>query len=151
MKKVLVLACFAAVLLAVPNQATAANDNVPIINQGDFAVLYVFHARLDPQAAWTPESAIDSLVDLGIEPLNGWEPTMDMTEATMVQLLRFLDIPVYTSMPDRLVTVNEARAMFERFGRIMVQKLPALVEVHQIPATSIDRHAYGHPYLESSP
>ena len=88
MKKVLVLACFAAVLLAVPNQATAANDNVPIINQGDFAVLYVFHARLDPQAAWTPESAIDSLVDLGIEPLNGWEPTMDMTEATMVQLLR---------------------------------------------------------------
>jgi len=148
MKKVLGLAAVAAVVLLIPNAGVALNDNVPIISQGDFATLYVFHARLDPEAAWTPESAIDALVDLGIEPLNGWEPEMDLTEGTMVQLLRFLDIPVFTAQSDRLVTVNEARAMFERFERLMIGKIPALLTLTGTTATTHAIHAVGHPIPE---
>lgn len=146
MKKALGIGALAMVAALLPAVAGAQiNANVPIISQGEFAELYVQNARLDPEAAWSADSAVDALMDLGIEPLNGWEPGADLTEGTMVLLLRFVDVPVFTAQPDRLVTVNEARAIFERFERLLIDHAPALTMVTGETATTIE--GMDHPII----
>jgi hypothetical protein len=132
----------ALIALAVPF-TFAQTPGTETATQGDFAVLFVDYAKLDPEASWTAESAIDALIELGIEPLDGWDAEEPLTEGTMVFLLRFVDVPVFTADPDRLVTMNEARAMFERFERILIENVPALKMLTAETATTHGVRALG--------
>ena len=88
------------------------------ISQGEFSVTYARFLHLDPRKAWTPQSAIESMEGLGIEPLNGWQPDKPLTEGVLVSLIRPAKMPVLTPEPDRTVTPVEARAVLHRIERL---------------------------------
>ena len=146
------LAATAVAMLLVPALAAAIEKDGPeTATQGEFAILFAQYAKLNPQTEYTGETAIDALKELGIEPLNGWDAAEPLTEGTMVFLLRFVDIPVFTAEPDRLVTMNEARAIFERFQRILIDNLPALRMLTMETATTHSVRALGNPAPPAPP
>ena len=145
------LVAAALMVLIVPGFASAQKNGTETATQGDFAWLFASNAKLDPEADWTAESAIDALVELGIEPLDGWSADEELTEGTMVFLLRFVDIPVFTAEPDRLVSMNECRAIFERFERVLVTNTPALLTLTMQTATAHDVRSLGNPVPPASP
>ena len=146
------LAATAVAMLLVPALAAAIEKDGPeTATQGEFAILFALYAKLDPQTEYTDQTAIDALKELGIEPLNGWDAAEPLTEGTMVFLLRFVDIPVFTAEPDRLVTMNEARAIFERFKKILIENMPAFRMLTQETATTMAVHALGNPFVPPPP
>src|SRR5688572_25415790 len=91
----------AALLLAgLGTSAFAQSANSPAegeyATQGYFATLLVDKMHVNVRETWTSESAIQSLTDMGMEPIEGWASDETLTEGTMVFLLRFVDIPIYT-------------------------------------------------------
>jgi len=139
----LLLASFAtAAFAADANSAPAEGE---FATQGYFATLLVDKMNVNVRETWTSESAIQSLTDIGMEPIEGWASDETLTEGTMVFLLRFVDIPIYTANPDREVTVLEARSIVKKFERHFLTN----VEVFELrdgqTATSVDEWTLDHP------
>jgi len=89
------------------------------ISQGDFAVLFVTFLNLDPHRDWTPAEAVQVLGDdLGIEPMDGWNPEAPLTEGELVALIRVAKMPVLAPDPSRKVTPLEARAVLRRIEHL---------------------------------
>lgn len=113
--------------------------------EGYFAILMVESMKLNVRQTWNKENAIQSLVNLGIEPLDSWDADATLTEGTMVHLLRFIDIPIYTENPEREVTVLEARSVIKKFERRFVTNLEAFILHDDTTFTAVDEWVMEHP------
>ncbi len=93
-----------------------------VITQGEFAILFVKSLRIPtPPGGWTPQSAANNLTALGIEPKEQWKLDEILTEAVLVDLVRYIGIPLYTHKPDKPVTralANYVFLKFEKFFRV---------------------------------
>ncbi|OGF58841.1 MAG: hypothetical protein A2Y62_10220 [Candidatus Fischerbacteria bacterium RBG_13_37_8] len=88
------------------------------IVQGEFAILYVKALRIPtPPGGWTPQSAANQLTSLGIEPKEGWKLDEILTEAVMIDLVKYIGIPLFTHKPDKAVTRALANYVFLRFEK----------------------------------
>lgn len=139
-------------LLAVSSLATpaaaqlgATTEQGEYSTQGYFAQLVVDAMRLNVRQTWNNENSIQALTDLGIEPLEGWASDQVLTEGDMVFLLRFIDIPIYTEMPEREVTVLEARSIIKKFERQFLENVEIFVLNDDTTATTIDEWTLEHP------
>ena len=142
----LLLASFVALFLFA-GIAPVFADKGESCTQGYFATLFCERAKLEPNKQWNDDDAIARLKVLGIEPLDGWKKDEALTEGTMVLLLRFVDIPVFSTHQERVVTVLEARAVFDRIQRRLIERLPALLVLDGGTATTIDFEGHEAPTL----
>jgi hypothetical protein len=113
--------------------------------QGYFATLLVDKMKVNVRQTWTPENAIQSLSDIGIEPLDGWSADETLTEGTMVFLLRFVDIPIYTADPEREVTVLEARSILKKYERHFLTNVEVFTMHDGQTFTTVDEWTMEHP------
>ena len=113
--------------------------------QGYFATLMVEQMRLNIRQTWNGENSVQALTDLGIEPLDGWAGDETLTEGTMVFLLRFIDIPIYTEHPEREVTVLEARSIIKKFERHFLTNVEVFVMNDGTTFTTVDEWTMEHP------
>lgn len=138
----LLLASFATSTFA---QDASSPSKGEFATQGYFATLLVDEMVVNVRETWTSESAIQSLTDMGMEPIEGWASDETLTEGTMVFLLRFVDIPIYTANPDAEVTVLEARSILKKFERHFLTNVEVF-ELHDgQTATSVDEWTLDHP------
>jgi hypothetical protein len=93
-----------------------------VITQGEFAILFVKALRIPtPPGGWTPQSAANNLTALGIEPKEQWKLDEILTEAVLVETVKYIGIPLYTHKPDKAVTralANYVFLKFEKFFRV---------------------------------
>jgi hypothetical protein len=142
---------FAAILAAGVVATPASAQLGPAFAQGEyatqgyFATLLVDAMRVNVRQTWTAENAVQSLTDMGIEPLEGWSADQTLTEGDMVFLLRFVDIPIYTANPEREVTVLEARSILKKFERHFLTNVEVFMMHDGQTFTSIDEWALEHP------
>ncbi len=113
--------------------------------QGYFATLMVDKMRVNVRQTWTAENSVQSLTDMGIEPLEGWSADATLTEGDMVFLLRFVDIPIYTANPEREVTVLEARSILKKFERHFLTNVEVFMMHDNQTFTSVDEWTMEHP------
>jgi len=113
--------------------------------EGYFAILMVEQMKLNVRQTWNKENAVQALVNLGIEPLDGWDADAVLTEGEMVHLLRFIDIPIYTENPEREVTVLEARSIVKKFQRRFVVNVEAFILNDNTTLTTVDEWTMMHP------
>lgn len=113
--------------------------------QGYFATLMVDKMRLNVRQTWDKENSVQALTDLGIEPLEGWGADQTLTEGTMVFLLRFIDIPIYTENPEREVTILEARSIIQKFQRHFLENVEVFTMNDNTTFTTIDEWTLEHP------
>lgn len=113
--------------------------------QGYFATLIVDKMKVNVRQTWTAENAIQSLSDIGIEPLDGWSADETLTEGTMVFLLRFVDIPIYTASPEREVTVLEARSIIKKYERHFLTNVEVFTMNDGQTFTTVDEWTMEHP------
>ena len=135
-------------LLAAPaaaQQLGEAHVQGEYATQGYFATLMVEEMRLNVRQTWDKESAVRQLTDLGIEPMDGWSADDTLTEGTMVFLLRFIDIPIYTENPEREVTILEARSIIKKFERHFLENVEVFVMNDNTTFTTIDEWTMEHP------
>ena len=142
-----VIAAVVASSLAIPASAQLG----PAFSQGEyategyFAILMVEEMRLNVRQTWNKENAIQGLMNLGMEPLDGWDADATLTEGTMVFLLRFIDIPIYTENPEREVTILEARSIIRKFRRHFVINIEEFVLNDNTTFTAVDEWTMEHP------
>jgi len=132
--------------------ATSASAQLgPAFSQGEYAtegyfsILMVEEMRLNVRQTWNKENAIQGLMNLGIEPLDGWDADATLTEGTMVFLLRFVDIPIYTENPEREVTILEARSIIKKFRRHFVINIEEFILNDNTTFTAVDEWTMEHP------
>ena len=113
--------------------------------EGYFAILMVEDMRLNVRQTWNKENAIKALTGLGIEPLDGWDADATLTEGSMVFLLRFIDVPIYTENPPREVTILEARSIVKKFRRHFVVNIEEFILNDNTTFTSVDEWTMEHP------
>ena len=136
-----VLSTFLAVaIIAAPAAAQLgpAHAQGEYATQGYFATLMVEQMKLNVRQTWDKESSVKALTDLGIEPMDGWNPDDTLTEGTEVFLLRFIDIPIYTENPQREVTVLESRSIIKKFERHFVTNIEVFRLNDNTTATTVD-------------
>ena len=142
------LAAFMAVaLIAAPAAAQLgpAHAEGEYATQGYFATLMVDQMKLNVRQTWDKENSVKALTDLGVEPMDGWNPDDTLTEGTMVFLLRFVDIPIYTENPEREVTILEARSILKKFERHFLENVEVFVMNDGTTFTTIDEWTMEHP------
>ena len=143
-----VVSTFLAVaLIAVPAAAQLgpAHAQGEYATQGYFATLVVEQMKLNVRQTWDKESSVKALTDLGIEPMDGWNSDDTLTEGTMVFLLRFIDIPIYTENPEREVTILEARSILKKFERHFLENVEVFVMNDGTTFTTVDEWTLEHP------
>lgn len=143
-----VLSTFLAIaLIAVPAAAQLgpAHAQGEYATQGYFATLVVEQMKLNVRQTWDKESSVKALTDLGIEPMDGWNADDTLTEGTMVFLLRFIDIPIYTENPEREVTILEARSIIKKFERHFLENVEVFIMNDNTTFTTIDEWTMEHP------
>lgn len=113
--------------------------------QGYFATLMVDQMKINVRQTWDKENSVKALTDLGIEPMDGWNPDDTLTEGTMVFLLRFIDIPIYTENPEREVTLLEARSILKKFERHFLENVEVFVMNDGTTFTTVDEWTLEHP------
>jgi hypothetical protein len=134
-------------LVAVP----ASADMGPAFAQGEyctegyFAILMVEAMKVNVRQTWNKENAVKQLTGMGIEPIKGWDGDATLTEETMVFLLRFIDIPIYTENPEREVTILEARSIINKFERLFVKHVEVFILNDNTTATTVDEWTLEHP------
>jgi len=140
-------AVLAAGMLATPASAQLgpAFAQGEYCTQGYFATLMVEKMKVNVRQTWTAENAVQSLTDMGIEPLEGWSADETLSEGDMVFLLRFVDIPIYTANPEREVTVLEARSILKKFERHFLTNVEVFMMHDGQTFTSIDEWTLEHP------
>lgn len=113
--------------------------------EGYFAILLVEAMKLNVRQTWNKENAVQALVNLGIEPLDGWDPDAVLTEGEMVHLLRFIDIPIYTENPEREVTVLEARSIVKKYEEEYTVNFVTFMMNDGTTFTTVDEWTMMHP------
>lgn len=118
---VLIISC-AGFILAQQEKPAEKQKLDEVITQGEYAILYVKALRIPaPPGGWTPQSAANSLTALGIEPKEQWKLDEILTEAVLVETVKYIGIPLYTHKPDKPVTralANYIFLKFEKFFRV---------------------------------
>jgi hypothetical protein len=101
--------------------------------------------RMNVRQTWNKENAVKAMTNLGIEPIKGWDADATLTEATMVHLLRFIDIPIYTENPEREVTILEARSIINKYERRIVTNIEVFTMGDNTTFTTVDEWTMEHP------